>query len=100
MVANRKSVPSKHGVVGLTKQFALAFGKVGVRVNAVCPGYIKTEINGEWFDTDAGERQIQKFHRRRLMEEGDLDSILLFLASDASRAVTGTHFTIDDGQSL
>ncbi|HCW62038.1 MULTISPECIES: SDR family NAD(P)-dependent oxidoreductase [Sphingobium] len=91
---------SKAGVLQMGRVMARDWIRKGINVNMICPGYIKTEINGEWFDTDAGERQIQKFHRRRLMEEGDLDSILLFLASDASRAVTGTHFTIDDGQSL
>lgn len=91
---------SKAGVLQMGKVMARDWIRKGINVNMICPGYIKTEINGAWFDTPAGEGQIQKFHRRRLMEEGDLDSVLLFLASDASRAVTGTHFTIDDGQSL
>ncbi|CAM8672509.1 SDR family NAD(P)-dependent oxidoreductase [Sphingobium sp.] len=91
---------SKAGVLQMGKVMARDWVRKGINVNMICPGYIKTAINGAWFDTPAGERQIQKFPRRRMMEESDLDAILLFLASDASRAVTGTHITIDDGQSL
>jgi NAD(P)-dependent dehydrogenase (short-subunit alcohol dehydrogenase family) len=91
-----------------SKAAVLQFGRVlardwirqGINVNMICPGYIRTEINADWFDTEAGARQIAKFPRRRLMLESDLDGPLLFLASDASRAVTGTALTIDDGQSL
>jgi NAD(P)-dependent dehydrogenase (short-subunit alcohol dehydrogenase family) len=91
-----------------SKAAVLQFGRVlardwireGINVNMICPGYIRTEINAAWFDTEGGARQIAKFPRRRLMLETDLDGPLLFLASDASRAVTGTAFTIDDGQSL
>lgn len=91
---------SKAGVLQMGKVMARDWVRKGINVNMICPGYIKTAINGAWFDTPAGERQIQKFPRRRMMAESDLDAILLFLASDASRAVTGTHITIDDGQSL
>ncbi|MET0249174.1 MAG: SDR family NAD(P)-dependent oxidoreductase [Sphingobium sp.] len=98
------------GVAGYsaTKAAVLQMGKVmardwirkGINVNMICPGYIKTEINGAWFETEAGARQIAGFHRRRLAEEGDLDVPLLWLASDLSRGVTGTAITVDDGQSL
>lgn len=91
---------SKAGVLQMGRVMAREWIRKGINVNMICPGYIKTEINADWFDTDAGARQVQKFHRRRLMEESDLDVPLLFLASDASRAVTGTAITIDDGQSL
>ena len=64
------------------------------------PGYIATEMNGEWFETEGGAKQIGKWPRRRLMQASDLDAMLLYLASDASRAITGSAFTVDDGQSL
>jgi NAD(P)-dependent dehydrogenase (short-subunit alcohol dehydrogenase family) len=72
----------------------------GINVNMICPGYIRTAINDDWFDTPNGQKQVAGFPRRRLMEESDLDVALLWLCSDASRAVTGTAVTVDDGQSL
>lgn len=91
---------TKAGVLQMGKVMARDWIRKGINVNMICPGYIKTEINADWFDTEAGARQIEKFHRRRLMTESDLDMPLLWLASDASRSVTGTAITVDDGQSL
>lgn len=91
---------SKAGVLQMGKVMARDWVRQGINVNMICPGYVRTEINSEWFDTEAGAKQIAKFHRRRLMDEGQLDAMLLYLASDASAGVTGTSFTIDDGQSL
>lgn len=91
---------SKAAVVQMGKVMAREWIRKGINVNMICPGYVKTEINGEWFETEAGAKQIGKFNRRRLMDESALDSMLLYLSSDASAPVTGTTFTIDDGQSL
>ncbi|MET0371629.1 MAG: SDR family NAD(P)-dependent oxidoreductase [Sphingobium sp.] len=91
---------SKAGVVQMGKVMARDWIRSGINVNMICPGYIKTEINGEWFETEAGARQIAKFHRRRLMDQDGLDTMLLYLSSDASAGVTGASFTLDDGQSL
>ncbi|MDB5715825.1 MAG: family oxidoreductase [Sphingomonadales bacterium] len=91
---------SKAGVVRMGKVMAREWVRQGINVNMICPGYIKTEINGDWFETEGGAKQIAKFPRRRIMEQGELDTMLLYLASDASAGVTGTSFTIDDGQSL
>ena len=91
---------SKAAVQHLGKHLAREWIRKGVNVNCICPGYIRTEINGDWFDTEGGKKQIAKWPRRRLMREEDLDGALLFLASDASRAVTGTSITVDDGQVL
>jgi NAD(P)-dependent dehydrogenase (short-subunit alcohol dehydrogenase family) len=91
---------SKAGVLQMGKVIARDWVRQGVNVNMICPGYIKTEINADWFDTEAGDKQVAKFPRRRLMVESDLDAMLLYLSSDAARAVTGAAFTIDDGQSL
>ncbi|MET0137117.1 MAG: SDR family NAD(P)-dependent oxidoreductase [Sphingobium sp.] len=91
---------TKAAVIQMGKVMARDWIRQGINVNMICPGYIKTEINGEWFETEAGARQIAGFHRRRLMEESDLDVSLLWLASDLSRGVTGASITVDDGQSL
>jgi len=91
---------TKAGVLQMGKVMARDWIRHGINVNMICPGYIKTEINGAWFETEAGARQIAGFHRRRLSEEGDLDIPVLWLCSDASRGVTGSVVTVDDGQSL
>jgi NAD(P)-dependent dehydrogenase (short-subunit alcohol dehydrogenase family) len=91
---------SKAGVVQMGKVMARDWIRHGINVNMICPGYIRTELNAAWFDTAAGAKQVAKFPRRRLMEEGALDPILLYLASDSSAGLTGASFTIDDGQSL
>jgi NAD(P)-dependent dehydrogenase (short-subunit alcohol dehydrogenase family) len=91
---------SKAAVLQLGKVLAREWANRGINVNIVCPGYIETELNADWFATEGGKRQVAGFSRRRLMEEADLDAIVAYLASDAARAVTGSVFTIDDGQSL
>ncbi|WP_176593329.1 SDR family NAD(P)-dependent oxidoreductase [Sphingobium sp. EM0848] len=91
---------SKAAVQQMGKVLARDWARQGINVNTICPGYIRTELSGDWFDTEGGLKQINGFPRRRLMEESDLDVALLYLCSEASRAVTGSSFTIDDGQSL
>jgi NAD(P)-dependent dehydrogenase (short-subunit alcohol dehydrogenase family) len=71
-----------------------------VAVNAICPGYIETDINAGWFQSEGGQKQLKGFPRRRLMEAEDLDAALTMLCGPAARAITGTVITIDDGQSL
>jgi NAD(P)-dependent dehydrogenase (short-subunit alcohol dehydrogenase family) len=91
---------SKAAVLMLGKCLAREWINRGINVNVVCPGYIRTELNEEWFSTPAGEDQIARFPRNRLMKENELNDIIAFLVSDRSQAVTGSTFTIDDGQSL
>jgi NAD(P)-dependent dehydrogenase (short-subunit alcohol dehydrogenase family) len=91
---------SKAAVAMMGKSLAREWANRGINVNVVCPGYVETELNADWFATDGGKAQVATFPRRRLMEADDLDAMLLYLASDASRAVTGSVFTLDDGQTL
>jgi len=91
---------SKAAVVQMSKVLAREWARQGINVNTISPGYIRTELNTTWFDSDAGRAQIASFPRRRLMDISDLDLALLYLCSDQSRGVTGTDITIDDGQSL
>ena len=91
---------SKAAVLQMGKVMAREWANRGVNVNIVCPGYIETELNADWFGSEGGKRQVAAFPRRRLMEESDLDAVIAYLASDAARAVTGNVFTIDDGQTL
>ncbi len=89
---------SKAGVQMMGRALAREWVTKGVNVNMICPGYIETEINAEWFQSEGGKRQVQSFPRKRLMHESDLDAMVLYLCSDASRAITGSVFNIDDGQ--
>ena len=91
---------TKAAVLQMGKVMARDWARQGVNVNMICPGYIRTALNQDWFDSEGGARLVGTFPRKRLMDATDLDATLLYLASDASRAVTGAAFTIDDGQSL
>ncbi|NWH07835.1 MAG: SDR family NAD(P)-dependent oxidoreductase [Alphaproteobacteria bacterium] len=91
---------SKAAVAMMTQALAREWARAGINVTAICPGYIETEINSDWFKTEGGQKQIGGFPRRRLGQESDLDGMLLLLASDASRIITGSVITVDDGQSL
>jgi NAD(P)-dependent dehydrogenase (short-subunit alcohol dehydrogenase family) len=69
-------------------------------IKSELPGYIVTAMNGDWFETEGGQRQVMRFPRKRVMDIDTLDPTLLYLSYDASKFVTGTGFAIDDGQSL
>jgi len=88
---------SKAGLVQLTRAMGLELARVGVRVNAIAPGYVETPINADFFKSPAGERLIKGIPQRRLGQTEDLDGALLLLASDASRYMTGTVVTVDGG---
>ena len=91
---------SKAAVAMLTRSLAREWARRGIAVNALCPGYIETDINASWWPTEGGQRQLKGFPRRRLMAAEDLDEAFLMLAGPAARAITGSVITIDDGQSL
>ena len=91
---------SKAAVAHLGRNLAREWVRAGVNVNVIQPGYIRTGINGDWFDTAGGAKQIEGWHRRRLLPLDALDETLLYLSSDASAHVTGAVIDVDDGQSL
>jgi NAD(P)-dependent dehydrogenase (short-subunit alcohol dehydrogenase family) len=91
---------SKASVLMMGRSLAREWANRGINVNVICPGYVETELNAEWFAEDGGRKQVAGFPRRRLMAGEDLDAMTLYLASDASRAITGSVFTLDDGQTL
>ncbi|MDO8900371.1 MAG: SDR family NAD(P)-dependent oxidoreductase [Phenylobacterium sp.] len=91
---------SKAAVGMMTKSLAREWSRHQIAVNALCPGYVETDINRDWFATEGGQRQVAGFPRRRLMGATDLDAALLMLAGPAASAITGTLVTVDDGQSL
>ncbi|MFM5908568.1 MAG: SDR family NAD(P)-dependent oxidoreductase [Novosphingobium sp.] len=91
---------TKAALAHLTRQFAKEWVRQGINVNCLQPGWISTEINAEWFASDRGQADIENLNRRRLLSNDALDDMLIYLLSDRSRQVTGSTFTIDDGQSL
>jgi NAD(P)-dependent dehydrogenase (short-subunit alcohol dehydrogenase family) len=91
---------SKAAVAMMTKGLAREWAKYHIAVNALCPGFIETELNSDWFATEGGKKQIAGFPRRRLGREEDLDATLLLLCSRHAAFITGSLFTIDDGQLL
>ena len=76
---------SKAGVVQMTEALALEWARFGIRVNALAPGYIATDINADFFETEHGQAMIKRIPMRRLGQPEDLDGAFLLLATDASR---------------
>ncbi len=90
---------SKAAVIHMTRALALEWGRFGININALCPGYIETEINREYWGTEGGHKLMQMLPRRRVGQPQDLDGLVLLLASDASRFVNGAVIAADDGLS-
>jgi NAD(P)-dependent dehydrogenase (short-subunit alcohol dehydrogenase family) len=91
---------SKAAVIQMTKAQALEWGRYNINVNAICPGYIRTEINDEYWDTEGGQKLMQMLPRKRLGNAADLDGLLLLLASDESQFINGAVIAADDGLSV
>jgi 3-oxoacyl-[acyl-carrier protein] reductase len=91
---------SKAGIIQATKALALELAASGIRVNALAPGYIDTEMNHDFWATPGGEKLARRIPQRRVGTEADLDGAILLLASDASRYMTGSVITVDGGYLL
>jgi NAD(P)-dependent dehydrogenase (short-subunit alcohol dehydrogenase family) len=91
---------SKAGVIMMAKALAREWARQGINVNALCPGYVETEINADWLASDGGVKMLSGFPRRRVMGEEALDGALSWLVSDAAKFTTGGVIQVDDGQGL
>jgi NAD(P)-dependent dehydrogenase (short-subunit alcohol dehydrogenase family) len=91
---------SKAAVLHMTRAQALEWGRYGINVNAICPGYIRTEINAEHWDTEAGLKLVQMLPRRRVGDAADLDGTLLLLVAEESQFINGAIIAVDDGLSV
>jgi NAD(P)-dependent dehydrogenase (short-subunit alcohol dehydrogenase family) len=89
---------AKAGLVAMTRCQAREWGRHGINANAICPGYIRTEIGGEFWETEAGAKLVAALPRKRMGTPADLDGLLLLLCSgEASRFINGTAMVADDG---
>ena len=88
---------SKAGLIQMTKVLALEWARHGIRVNALAPGYVETEINRDFFASPPGQALIKRIPQRRLGEAHELDGPLLLLASKASSYMTGALIAADGG---
>lgn len=91
---------SKAAVAHMTKSLAREWARQNINVNAICPGYIETEINSDWLTEEGGQKMVQGFPRRRIMPISALDQALLYFVSPQAGHVTGAVLAVDDGQSL
>ena len=90
-------VASKAGLIQLTEAMALELARHRIRVNALAPGYIETDINRDFFTSEAGQALIKRIPQRRIGQAEELDGPLLLLASDASSYMTGSVIVADGG---
>jgi 3-oxoacyl-[acyl-carrier protein] reductase len=91
---------AKAGVIQLTKALALELAFKGIRVNAIAPGWIVTELNRDYLETERGKALTRDIPIGRFGHEDDLDGPLLLLVSDAGRFITGATIVADGGQSV
>jgi NAD(P)-dependent dehydrogenase (short-subunit alcohol dehydrogenase family) len=88
---------AKAGLIQLTRQLAMELARYNVRVNAIAPGYIVTEMNRPFWETDPGKALISRIPMRRIGKPEELDGVLLLLASDAASYMTGSVIASDGG---
>ncbi len=88
---------SKAAVIHMTRAMALEWGRHGINVNAICPGYIDTEINHHHWQTEQGRKLIDMLPRKRIGQPKDLDTALLMLCANESHFINGAVIQADDG---
>ncbi|EGJ11281.1 MULTISPECIES: SDR family oxidoreductase [Rubrivivax] len=88
---------SKAAVIHMTRAMALEWGRHGINVNAICPGYIDTEINHHHWQTEAGRKLVDMLPRKRVGKPEDLDAVLMMLCANESHFVNGAVISADDG---
>ncbi|MFC3901354.1 NAD(P)-dependent dehydrogenase, short-chain alcohol dehydrogenase family [Acinetobacter marinus] len=90
---------SKAGLKHLTQVMAVELARYAIRVNAIAPGYMVTEINTDYLNSDAGQQLLKRIPLRKFVEFSDLNGPLLLLASAAGQGMTGVEIKVDGGHS-
>jgi NAD(P)-dependent dehydrogenase (short-subunit alcohol dehydrogenase family) len=88
---------AKAALIHATKALGLEWARYRIRVNAIAPGYIETDMNRGFFETEAGQAMVKRVPQRRIGKPSELDGALLLLASDASSYMTGSVVVVDGG---
>src|SRR5688572_26590850 len=91
---------SKAGLIHLTRALAMEWARHDIRVNAICPGYIETEMNSAFWKTPGGQKLIDRIPQRRIGQPQHLDGALLLLTSKAGEFMTGSVLTVDGGHTV
>ena len=91
---------SKAALIQMTRSMALEWARYRIRVNALAPGYIETEMNEAFFQREDGRRVIESLPNQRIGRPADIEGPLMLLVSDAGAFITGSVLTVDDGQGL
>jgi len=91
---------SKAAVIHMTRAMAQEWGRYEINVNAICPGYIDTELNHLHWQTEQGRKLVDMLPRKRLGQPQDLDALLVLLASSESHFINGAVIAADDGFAL
>jgi NAD(P)-dependent dehydrogenase (short-subunit alcohol dehydrogenase family) len=88
---------AKGGVVSLTRSLAAGLGRDGIRVNAICPGFVETEPQLEWLKKDGAEEMMRMLHLLPIAKPENIASFALYLASEEASVITGGVFPVDSG---
>ena len=88
---------AKAALIQVTKSLALEWARYGIRVNAIAPGYVLTEMNRDFFQSEPGQAMAKRVPQRRIGSPRDLEGALLLLASDAGAYMTGSVVVVDGG---
>ena len=88
---------SKASVIHMTRAMALEWGRYDINVNAICPGYIDTEINHHHWQSESGRKLMSMMPRKRIGKPEDLDAVLMMLCAKESHFVNGAVVAADDG---
>ena len=91
---------SKAGLVQLTRMLAAEWARYGIRVNAIAPGYIETDMNRSYLQSNEGQAMLRAIPQRRFGKADDLAGVVLLLASDASAYITGVLIPVDGGHTV
>ena len=91
---------SKAAVIHMTRSQAVEWGRYGINVNAICPGYIRTEMNDAVWETERGAKLLDRLPRKRVGTAEDLDGVLLLLVAEESQFINGAIIAADDGMSV